>query len=465
MVDPGTEPSSVLDRRWRSLTLGLPLVVALFAFDNLGVTTVMPRVARDLHGLRLYGWAFSAFTLASMVGLVLAGHHADRRGPGRSLGAGLVLFVVGLVVTATASDMAVVVAGRALQGLGSGSFGTTMYVVIGRVYPPSLRPRMFAVLSSAWVLPSLVGPAVAGVVADAFGWRPVFVGLALLAPVPILLTVPRVAALEPEAPAAAPTGAAGSPLGRALVVVLGIGLFLTGLTASSWPVALVLGGLGLGIGGPGLVGLLPAGTLRARPGLPAAVLLRGVLNLAFFGTDAFIPLFLVRLHHQSAAVAGLPLTAGALTWTASSWAMERVRTRVGTTRAAGLALVTCSLGVAGILVALHWGPGLVVAGAAWAVAGAGMGIAFNLVSVTVVDGSPAGAEGQTAASLSLSDALGTSLGAGLGGALVALAADVGWSLSGALSVQFALNAVVALGCLFIGRRLVAAGAPTPSALA
>lgn len=464
MVQAGSEPTSVLDRKWRSLTLGLPLVVTLFAFDNLGVTTVMPRVARDLHGLRLYGWSFSAFTLASMVGLVLAGHQADRRGPARSLAAGLVLFVIGLVVTATASDMAVVVVGRALQGMGSGSFGTTMYVVIGRVYPPALRARMFAVLSSAWVLPSLVGPALAGLVSDSFGWRPVFLGLAVLAPLPIVLTVPRVSALGsgPPPPAASRTG---SPLGRALVVAVGMGLLLAGLTATSWPVAAILGVLGLGLGGRGLVRLLPAGTLRVRRGVPAAILLRGVLNLAFFGTDAFIPLFLIRLHHYSAAVAGLPLTAGALTWTASSWALERVRSRLGTARAAGLAVVACSIGVAGILTALHRGPGLVVAAASWAAAGAGMGIAFTLVSVTVVDGSTPGAEGQTAAALSLSDALGTALGAGVGGALVALVADIGWSLSGALSVQFGLNAAVALGCLFIGRRLVVPAAATPTVLA
>jgi MFS family permease len=474
VAEPGTEPTSVLDRRWRSLTLGLPLVVTLFAFDNLGVTTVMPRVARDLHGLRLYGWSFSAFTLASMVGLVLAGHQADRRGPARSLGVGLVLFVIGLVVTATASDMPVVVAGRALQGLGSGSFGTTMYVVIGRVYPPDLRARMFAVLSSAWVLPSLVGPALAGLVSDAFGWRPVFLGLAVLAPLPIVLTVPRIQALETGAPPLRPTERAGtaSPLGRALVVVLGVGLLLAGLTATSWPLAAVLGVAGLGLGGPGLVRLLPQGTLRVRRGVPAAVLLRGVLNLAFFGTDAFIPLFLIRLHHVSAAVAGLPLTAGALTWTASSWTMERVRSRLGPAQAAALAVVTCAVGVAGTLLALHWGPGLVVAAASWAVAGSGMGIAFTLVSVTVVDGSAPGAEGQTAAALSLSDALGTALGAGVGGALVALVAGAGWNLSAALSVQFGLNAVVALGCVFIGRRLVGITATTtdsgpsrPSALA
>src|SRR5581483_7689178 len=123
------------DSRLRGLTLGLPLVVTLFAFDNLGVTTVMPKVARELSGLSLYGWTFSAFTLASIVGLVEAGRRADRLGPAPGLAVGLALFVTGLIVTASAPTMPVVVAGRALQGLGSGAFGTTMYVVIGRAYP------------------------------------------------------------------------------------------------------------------------------------------------------------------------------------------------------------------------------------------------------------------------------------------------------------------------------------------
>jgi len=435
----------------------------LFAFDNLGVTTIMPRIARDLDGLALYGWAFSAFTLASVVGLVLAGHHADRHGPAPSLMAGLGLFVVGLVVTATAADMAVVVAGRALQGMGSGTFGTTMYVVVGRAYPEQLRSRMFAVLSSAWVLPSLVGPALAGVVADSVGWRPVFFGLAVLAPLPMLLTVPGVRRLGPAAAAEHEAGRA--PIGRALAVAGGVGLLLGGLTAPNWPLAVVLGGAGLVLAGPALRGLLPAGTWVGRRGVPAAVALRGVLNVAFFGTDAFIPLFLVRLHHLSAAVAGLPLTAGALTWTAASWGMERLRARVGTSAAAVVALLVISAGVAGILAALHQHYALATAAGAWAVAGLGMGVAYNLVSVTVVGGSAKGQEGVTAAAVSLTDALGVSVGAGVGGALVALATRVGWSLTWALDAQFAVNVGVGLGCVFLGLRLVAGRAEAGAVLA
>jgi MFS family permease len=79
--------------------------------------------------------------------------------------AGLALFAVGLVVGGTAPNMPVLVAGRAVQGLGAGVVPAVAYVAISRCYPEECRPRMFAVLSTAWVVPGLIGPAVAALVA------------------------------------------------------------------------------------------------------------------------------------------------------------------------------------------------------------------------------------------------------------------------------------------------------------
>src|ERR1700755_894337 len=65
----------------RALTTGLVLTITFVASEALAVVTVMPVVARDLGGLRLYGWVFSGFMLGSVVGIVAAGREADRRGP------------------------------------------------------------------------------------------------------------------------------------------------------------------------------------------------------------------------------------------------------------------------------------------------------------------------------------------------------------------------------------------------
>ncbi len=141
------------------------------------MVTVMPVVARDLGGVRLYGWVFSGFMLGSVIGIVLAGREADRRGPALPFVAGVLFFGAGLAIAGLAPTMGVLVAGRVLQGMGAGAIPSVAYATIGRCLPRSLRPRMMAVLSTAWVVPGLAGPAVAAEVARAFGWRWVFLGL------------------------------------------------------------------------------------------------------------------------------------------------------------------------------------------------------------------------------------------------------------------------------------------------
>src|SRR5437016_2580350 len=82
----------------RALTSGLVLSTTLIAAEALAVITIMPSVARDLGGLRLYSWVFSGFMLASLVGTVAAGREADRAGPARPFAAGVLLFGSGLIV-------------------------------------------------------------------------------------------------------------------------------------------------------------------------------------------------------------------------------------------------------------------------------------------------------------------------------------------------------------------------------
>src|SRR5215468_9799727 len=119
----------------RALTLGLVLTITFVASEALAVVTVMPVVARDLGGLRLYGWVFSGFMLGSVIGIVAAGREADRRGPALPFVAGVVLFGFGLAVAGLAPTMGVLVAGRVLQGIGAGTVPSVAYVAIGRSLP------------------------------------------------------------------------------------------------------------------------------------------------------------------------------------------------------------------------------------------------------------------------------------------------------------------------------------------
>src|SRR5262245_34351595 len=194
----------------RALTAGLVLSITFVASEALAVVTVMPVAAHDLGGLRLYGWVFSGFMLGSVIGIVLAGREGERggaAGPGGAgvlFVAGLVFFGTGLAVAGLAPTMGVLVAGRVLQGMGAGAIPSVAYAAIGRCLPGSLRARMMAVLSTAWVVPGLAGPAVAAEVARAFGWRWVFLGLLPVVAVAGSIAVPALIRLGP--PAAASTG-------------------------------------------------------------------------------------------------------------------------------------------------------------------------------------------------------------------------------------------------------------------
>jgi MFS family permease len=120
---------------YRSLTLGLVLTITLVASEALAVATILPDVRDDLGGIRLYGWVYSAFMLSSLIGIVAAGRAADRQGPAAPYATGLMLFAAGLVVGGLAPSMPVLVAGRALQGLGAGAVPAVATVAIGRSLP------------------------------------------------------------------------------------------------------------------------------------------------------------------------------------------------------------------------------------------------------------------------------------------------------------------------------------------
>src|SRR3954470_15029018 len=181
----------------RALKVGLVAVVTLVAFESLAVITILPDIEADLGGIAWYGWVTTAFFLGTMIGIVFAGEQADRRGAGPPYVVGLTLFAIGLVIGGTAPVMPVLVAGRFVQGFGAGVVPAIGYVAIGRAFPVEARPRMFAVLSTAWVVPGLVGPVLAERVSDTVGWRWVFLGLVPLVAVAGSLVVPAMMRLGP----------------------------------------------------------------------------------------------------------------------------------------------------------------------------------------------------------------------------------------------------------------------------
>jgi MFS family permease len=412
---------SIWSRSYRTLTIGLILTVTGAAFEALAVATTLPATAKDLGGLALYGWVFSAFMLSNVIGIIVAGGEADRQGPARPFIVGVALFVVGLLIGGLSPSMLVLIGGRAVQGLGAGIISSTAYTAIGRGYPESAKPRMLAVISSAWVVPGLVGPALAGVIADHVGWRWVFLGLAPLPVIAACLAWPGLRRFSQVS--AAPRD--WQRIGLAVRMAIGVGLLMTGLGSASLPIAAGLIGLGLALGLPAVRRLLPPGTLRAAPGLPATIAANGLLNIAFFGVDAFVPLTLIAVRGQTATFAGTALTAATLGWTSGAWlqahfAPSRSRRMLVIV---GLSLTTLAIALSAVVLTTTISPLLGIA--AWGLAGLGVGLAFSTLTLVVLETAPAGQEGTATAAVQLTNVLGIALGAGLGGVLVAYASAAG----------------------------------------
>jgi MFS family permease len=387
--------------------------------------------------------------LGSLVGTVAAGREADRLGPARPYVAGLVLFGAGLAVAGLAPSMGVLVGGRFLQGIGAGAVPAVAYVAIGRCLPEGLRARMLAVLSTAWVVPGLLGPVLSAEVARIFGWRFVFIGLIPLVAVAGVLALPALVRIG------RPPGesAAEHRLRDAIRTAAGAGLVLEAAATHGVALAAVLGLLGVAIGVPALRRLLPAGTLLARRGLPAIILSRGLLTFAFFGADAFVALAITGVLHHSTTTASVAITGSTLAWTAGAWMQARFAQRWHGRRFIGLGLLLILGGIAGMALALQSGVPVAAAVAAWSVAGLGMGLAFAPTSLMMLHEASADRAGRASASLNLSDVLGTALGTGLGGGALVVAANQGWSLSTGVRVAFGVAAAGAIVALLVVRRL------------
>ncbi|SCE12779.1 Major Facilitator Superfamily protein, partial [Streptomyces sp. BpilaLS-43] len=185
-------PEGVLGRTYRALSIGIVSVVLLIAFEATAVGTAMPVAARELDGIPLYAFAFSAYFTTSLFAMVLSGQWADRAGPLAPLASGIGAFGAGLLLSGTAGGMWMFILGRAVQGIGGGLVIVALYVVIGRAYPERIRPAIMAAFSAAWIVPSVVGPLASGTVTEHLGWRWVFVGIPVLILLPLGLALPAI---------------------------------------------------------------------------------------------------------------------------------------------------------------------------------------------------------------------------------------------------------------------------------
>jgi MFS family permease len=464
--------SGILQRPYLWVTIGTCALVFLAAFESLAVTTIMPVVSRELHGGDLYALAFAGPLATGVIGMVAAGNWSDRRGPAAPLYASVALFVVGLLIAGTSMSMPQLVAGRLVQGLGGGALTVALYVLVARIYPGLLHPKIFAAFSAAWVIPSLVGPFAAGVVAQVFSWHWVFLGVVGLVIPALAMIVPVLRNMAPgrslpgqslpgqSSPGQEQGGAPAQPptpwaLGRlawaslAALAVLGLNLSrevrLPGFTAAPGLLAVAAVVIALIAVRP----LVPRGTLAARRGLPSVILVRGLAAAGFFGAEVYLPYLLIEQYRFSPTFAGLTLTFGAIAWAGASAVQGRLGTRLSHRAAVrtGSFMVLGAVLLALATAALHWPPAVVIAG--WILAGGGMGLLYPRLSVMTLALSDKENEGFNSSAMSISDSLGGALALATTGIVFAAFTTTAGSFAGV----FALCAVLAAAAVSVAPRV------------
>ena len=391
MPGAGDDRGGIWHPRYLWVTVGAVAMIFLAATQALAVTTVMPLVSADLGGDALYAVAFSGTLATSVIGMVAVGAWCDRRDPVLPLATSVALFVAGLVIAGLAPSMEVLVLGRLLQGLGTGGQTVALYVVVARVYPAHLHGRVFAAFSAAWVIPSIVGPFLAGFVAEQLHWRWVFLGVAVLKLVAFTVVYLRLhdLPLRVEDPSRAPVA---RRLALATVVAAGaLALSLAG-EAGPWTGVVV-------------AVALVAIALAIRPLLPA-------------GT--------------------------ALLWAAGAEVQGRFGDRLGNARITlfGVTLLLAATLIAAATAAWHLPAWTIIAG--WSLAGAGMGLMYPRLTVLTLAYSTPQNQGFNSSALSISDSIGASAAiAVIGLTFVALrATDASFPAVFAIAAALAVLAVV-----------------------
>ncbi|WP_340010183.1 MFS transporter [Paenibacillus sp. FSL H7-0690] len=442
---------SIFSPRYFALSIGIILSVMAVGFEGLSVTTIAPSIAGDLNGLSLFGWIFSTYLLAQIIGTLVVGRIIDRRGPAVPFTIALLLFIVGLIAAATSGDMYTMIGSRAMQGLGAGAMMTCVYTAISLSYPDELRAKILGAFGTAYVLPSMLGPYVAGLIADQWSWRFVFWGILPILMISALLSLPAFTKLKTPK-TQGDIGA--SSTWNALLLTMGTGIFLVGLSMLPSIMGFVLVIIGLVLMIFPLRKLLPKGTLTLRRGMPAILATRGLFFAAYTSTQNFLVLALIDVKGITPSQAGLIVASAALSWCVIAYLQGRWDSAdQGRGRHTRIILGVLLLAI-GITI-VFWIPVVTVTVAVIGqiIAGIGIGLAHPISGVVAFSQTGEGGVGNTSANLQFADSFTPGVVIGIGGSILVVCQAGGMSLQSGLIVAMGFHLLLIVMSLFASTRI------------
>jgi EmrB/QacA subfamily drug resistance transporter len=427
----------------RLILTSLAVVLLLSALDQSIVSTAMPRIIEQLHGLEMYAWVTTAYLLTSTVSVPIYGKLSDLYGRKPILVIGVLLFLIGSALCGLSGElgdlpilgtgMTQLIIFRGLQGLGSGALMTVTIAIIADLYPPRERGRLMGVFGSVFGFATVIGPFIGGFFTDhgtvtllshqIAGWRWVFYVNLPLGLVALFMILYRLPPLRHRGEGQV------DYIGGALLILtfapLLLGLTLGG-TVYPWastPVAWLFG-----VAAASLLiflwvevhtsdAILPLHLFRIKA-FRISTLASFVISMSFLGVVMFMPLYMQVVQGVTATGSGvalLPLMGGLIV---SSIVCGRLVSRTGRYKifmiGGGILLV---LGVTSLT---YIGPDTSPADLAWrlALTGIGLGPAQSLFSVVITNAVPVTDLGIATSVSQFSRQIGSTVGVAIFGALL-----------------------------------------------
>lgn len=188
--------STVKKTNVKWVTVAVFVATFMTAVEGTIVSTAMPTIISDLHGLKLMNWVFSIYLLMSAVTTPIYGKLSDRYGRKILLNIGLLIFVLGSFLCCISHSMLQLILSRVLQGLGAGAIQPLTYTVLADIYPLEKRANMIGLNGSAWGIASIVAPLLGGFIVEQLSWHWVFainipIGLITIVLIQLFLHEPK----------------------------------------------------------------------------------------------------------------------------------------------------------------------------------------------------------------------------------------------------------------------------------
>jgi len=434
-------------RRVILVMVGLGLGMLLAALDQTIVSTAMPKVVAHLGGFELYSWVFTAYMLTSTVTVPIYGKLSDLYGRKIFFMFGMVVFMVGSILSGGAGSMTQLIVFRGIQGIGAGALMPVALAVIGDLFPPGERGKVQGLMGTVFGISSVVGPSLGGYITDNLNWRWVFyvnipVGIAAL--VVVGLTMPRGSTSGKgrriDYMGAATLVAAMVPLLLGLSLAGGDHPWLSPSILGLFGVSAVMLALFVLVESRAAEPLLPINLFRNRI-FSVSVVAVFLTAAGMFGTIMYIPLFVQGVIGTSATNSGYILTPMMMSLIVSSVIGGQLISRWGRYRVIALvALAIMALGM-GLLASMGTGTSSRTAVYYMIVTGLGLGATMPLYVIAVQNAFEHARMGVVTSAVTFFRSIGGTVGVAVMGSLMAsnfqsrLAGSLPKALGNSLSPQ------------------------------